>query len=93
MENKIKTKIKTSEERLEQCGWFVVWHDHNTRSTVYPTIKIDDIEIELAVDTETGEIEGVTIKPDEPGYAEFTTPQMLLLMEKLKELEVEPEEN
>lgn len=91
MEHQIKTKIKTSEERLEQCGWYVIWH--KTISPIYPTIKIDDIEIELTVNTGTGEIEGVTIKPDEPGYAEFTTPQMLLLMEKLKELEVEPEED
>lgn len=91
MENKIKTKIRTNEERLKQCGWYVFWNDY--RSFTLPTIKIDDIEIELTVDTGTGEIEGVTIKPDEPGYAEFTTPQMLLLMEKIKELEVEPEED
>ena len=87
----MENKIKTNEERLKQCGWWVFWN--NYRSFTSPTIKIDDIEIELYVDTRTCEIERITIKPDEPGYAEFTIPQMLLLMEKIKELEVEPEED
>lgn len=91
MENKIKTKIKTSEERLEQCGWELAYH--GVLSSCFDT-KIGDIKVSVGIDNKTYELYYLEIDSNEDEHcAVLYFSEIPMLMEKIKELEVEPEEN
>ena len=79
-------KFKTSKERLEQCGWELELH--NVISSRF-TKEIGYIKVNVGVDTETYELYYIEVSSGEDEHcAAFSFPELLLMVEKIKELEV-----
>ena len=86
MENKIKTKIKTSRERLRQLGWDASICDDSMCGFVK---EIDDVQLCLCFERDTYELRHVVITQNGISVV-LTACQMLLAIGQIKELDVEP---
>ena len=85
LENKIKTKIKTSKERLEQLGWDESICDDSICGFVK---EIDDVQLCLCFERDTYELRHAIITRNGISVV-LTACQMLLVIGQIKELEVE----
>jgi hypothetical protein len=80
--------FRTSKERLEQCGWELTYS--SVLSNRFDT-NMDGIKVGVGVDSKTYELYYIEISSNEDEhYAVLSFPELSLLMEKIKELEVEP---